>query len=98
MGFFGLGLCVALVLTSNRKYIVSKVDGKFRPGLHLWAGGALAMLIFLPRLIWQILNGWPTIEFMRNCVAFAGDSPLRDLLMPAAALVHIRRTDRLRSR
>ena len=28
MGFFGLGLCVALVLTRNRKYIVSKVDGK----------------------------------------------------------------------
>ena len=39
MGFFGLGLCVALVLTPNRKYIVSKVDGKFRPGLYLWGGG-----------------------------------------------------------
>ena len=80
MGFFGLGLCVALVLTRNRKYIVSKVDGKFRPGLHLWGGGALAMLIFLPHLIWQILNDWPTIEFMRNSIALNGTSPLEFLL------------------
>ena len=81
MGFFGLGLCVALVLTSNRKYIVSKVDGKFRPGLHLWGGAALAFLIFLPHLIWQVLNDWPTLEFMRNSNALHGDSPavfLRD--------------------
>ncbi len=76
MGFFGMGLCVALVLTRNRKYIMSKIDGKFRPGLHLWGGGALAMLIFLPHLIWQVLNGWPTIEFMRNSIALHGDSPL----------------------
>jgi hypothetical protein len=59
---------------------VSKVDGKFQPGLYLWAGGALAMLIFLPHLIWQVLNGWPTIEFMRNSIALQGDSPLGFLL------------------
>ncbi len=80
MGFFGLGLCLALVLTSNRKYIVSKIDGKFRPGLHLWSGGALAMLIFLPHLIWQILNDWPTIEFMSNSIALHGASPIEFLL------------------
>jgi len=80
MGFFGLGLCVALALTRNRKYIVSKVDGKFRPGLYLWGGGALAMLIFLPHLIWQVRNGWPTIEFMRNSIALHGASPIEFLL------------------
>jgi hypothetical protein len=80
MGFFGLGLCVALVLTPNRRYIVSKVEGKFRPGLYLWGGGALAILIFLPHLIWQVLNDWPTIEFMRNSIALHGDSPLEFLL------------------
>ncbi len=79
MGFFGLGLCVALLLTSNRKYIMSRVDGKFRPGLHLWGGGALAVLIFLPHLIWQIQNEWPTIEFMRNSIAAFGASPLEFL-------------------
>ncbi len=79
MGFFGLGLCVALVLTRNRKYIVSKVDGKFRPGLHLWGGGALALLIVLPHLIWQVRNDWPTIEFMRNSIAAFGASPFEFL-------------------
>lgn len=79
MGFFGLGLCVALVLTPDRKYIASKVDGKLRPGLHLWGGGALAMLIFLPHLIWQVRNDWPTIEFMRNSIAAFGASPLEFL-------------------
>ncbi len=80
MGFFGLGLCVALVLTPHRKYIVSKVNGTFRPGLFLWGGGALAMLIFLPHLIWQGLNDWPTVEFMDNVTALHGDSPLEFLL------------------
>jgi 4-amino-4-deoxy-L-arabinose transferase-like glycosyltransferase len=80
MGFFGLGLCVALLLTNNRKYIMSRVDGKFRPGLHLWSGGVLAFLIFLPHLIWQIQNEWPTIEFMRNSIALHGASPLGFLL------------------
>jgi hypothetical protein len=37
-------------------------------------------LIFLPHLIWQVLNGWPTIEFMRNSIALHGDSPLGFLL------------------
>ncbi len=79
MGFLGLGLCVALVLTRSRKYIVSRVDGKFRPGLYLWGSGALAVLIFLPHLIWQVLNDWPTIEFMRNSNAAFGTSPLEFL-------------------
>jgi len=79
MGFFGMGLFVALVLTRNRKYIVSKVDGKLRPGLYLWGGGALALLIFLPHLIWQVRNDWPTIEFMRNSLASNRVSPLEFL-------------------
>jgi len=86
MGFFGLGLCVALVLTPNRKYIVSKVDGKLRPGLYLWGGGALAMLIFLPHLIWQVLNDWPTIEFMRNSLANNSTSPIEFLLFQVTAI------------
>jgi hypothetical protein len=89
MGFFGLGLCVALVLTRNRKYIVSKVDGKFRPGLHLWGAAALAMLIFLPHLIWQIRNDWPTIEFMRNSLANNSTSPLEFLLSQLQGIGHL---------
>jgi len=89
MGFFGLGLCVALVLTSNRKYILSKVDGKFRPGLSLWGGAALALLIFLPHLLWQIHNDWPTIEFMRNSLANNRTSPLEFLLSQLQGIGHL---------
>jgi hypothetical protein len=39
------------------------------------------MLIFLPHLIWQALNDWPTIEFMRNSTALHGDSPLGFLFL-----------------
>ncbi len=44
-------------LTKNRKYLVRR---KF------WMGAALAFLIFLPYLIWQVRNGFPTLEFYAN--------------------------------
>jgi hypothetical protein len=53
----GFGLVVGLVLTRQRRYFLS---GWF------WLGGALAGLIFLPYVLWQIPNGWPTLEFMHN--------------------------------
>lgn len=55
--FFGLGLFVGLVLTTNRKFLISP---------KLWLTGIIAFLIFLPNLIWQIVNKWQTLEFMRN--------------------------------
>ena len=76
MGYLLIGLCVALLLTPNRKYFLSKVDGKLRPGWHLWGGVALAFLIFLPHVIWQVQNGWPTVEFARGSNAAFGSTPL----------------------
>jgi 4-amino-4-deoxy-L-arabinose transferase-like glycosyltransferase len=32
----------------------------------LWAGGCLAFALWLPNLVWQALNDWPTLEFTRN--------------------------------
>jgi hypothetical protein len=57
MLFLGLGLVVGLVLSRQRRHFLS---GWF------WLGGALAGLIFLPYVLWQIPNGWPTLEFMHN--------------------------------
>jgi hypothetical protein len=57
MLFLGLGLVVGLLLTEHRR--------EFRCG-WFWMGGALAGLLFLPHLVWQAQNGWPTIEFMQN--------------------------------
>lgn len=53
----GFGLVVGLVLTRERRHFLS---GWF------WFGGALAGLIILPYVLWQIPNGWPTLEFIHN--------------------------------
>ena len=55
--YLGFGLVVGLVLA--RRWDV------FRSRLF-WAGGLLAFAIFLPHLLWQHANGWPTLEFMAN--------------------------------
>ena len=55
MLFFGAGLLVGLLLTPLRKHLQT-------PWPYL--GGAVAFLIFLPNLLWQISNGWPTVGFL----------------------------------
>ena len=52
-----VGLTVGLVLTDERRHLASK---------WLWLGAALACVLFLPNLLWQIANGWPSLEFYRN--------------------------------
>jgi len=51
--FFGAAVAVAIVLTPLRSELR-------RP--WIWIGAAVALLIFLPNLIWQWQNGFPTIE------------------------------------
>jgi hypothetical protein len=46
-----------LLLTKQRKQLASR---------WFWAGAALAGILFLPHIIWQISNGFPSLEFMRN--------------------------------
>jgi 4-amino-4-deoxy-L-arabinose transferase-like glycosyltransferase len=55
--FLGCGVVIGLVLTKQRRQLLSK---------WFWLGGALAALIFLPYILWQIPNGWPTLEFMET--------------------------------
>jgi len=57
VGFLGFGLVVGLLVTSARKHLLSK---------WLWVGGLLAFVIFLPHVLWQVENGFPTREFIRN--------------------------------
>jgi len=61
MLFLGSGLFVGLLLTRQRKHLLS---GWF------WAGGAVAGLIFIPHIAWQMRYGWPTLEFMANAQKF----------------------------
>jgi hypothetical protein len=60
MLFFGFGVFAGLLLTPERRH--------FR-GPWIWLGGALAAVVFLPHVIWQVVNGWPTLEFIRNATA-----------------------------
>lgn len=61
MLFLGFGLFVGLLLTRQRKQLLS---GWF------WAGGAIAGLVFIPHIAWQMHYGWPTLEFMANAQKF----------------------------
>lgn len=58
--FFGFGVFAGLLLTPERRH--------FR-GPWIWLGGAIAVLIFLPHVLWQVRQGWPTAEFVRNATA-----------------------------
>ncbi len=58
---FGVfGLIAGMALAPSRRYLLSG---------RLVAGGALAALIFLPHLLWEVANGFPTSEFIRNATA-----------------------------
>ncbi len=57
VAFLGAGLVAGLALTRARSHLRSP---------WLWAGGALAAALFAPHVLWEIANGAPTLEFMRN--------------------------------
>ena len=57
IAIFAFALLLGLVLARERKLL-------FTP--WLLAGGAVALLIFLPNLIWNIRHHWPFLELMHN--------------------------------
>ena len=48
------------------------VTGKWRLVLNKWfaAGSLIAFIIFMPNIIWQILNNFPSLEFYRNIATY----------------------------
>lgn len=57
VGLLGVGLAAGLVLA--RRFDVLR-------GRWLYAGGALAAVLFAPHVLWQITHDWPTREFVAN--------------------------------
>jgi hypothetical protein len=57
MLIFGFGLVAGLMLTRERRWLRSP---------WLWAGGALALLIFLPNLLWNVRHHFPFLELQAN--------------------------------
>jgi len=68
--WLGAGLAVGLLLTAQRKLLLTK---------KAWVAAGIAFLIFLPHVIWQALNHFPTLEFIRNASAekYSATSPLK---------------------
>ncbi|MGB7069257.1 MAG: glycosyltransferase family 39 protein [Pyrinomonadaceae bacterium] len=57
MAFFGIAMVAGLLLTKDRKVFANK---------YIWLGGAIAFLLFLPNLRWQIQTNWATLELLRT--------------------------------
>jgi hypothetical protein len=68
MLLLGTGVFVGLLL-SGRQHLR-------RP--WVWMGGAIAVVLFAPHVLWQVRNGWPTLEFIENARAYkiAATTPL----------------------
>ncbi len=64
MAFFGFAVVVGLLLVRERKAFRSR---------WIWLGGAIALAIFLPNLIWNIQHHWPFLELMHNIRASGRD-------------------------
>ena len=54
---FGGAVAVALILSQERRELLKP---------WIWAGLAIALLIFLPNVLWQVQNGYPTLEDIEN--------------------------------
>lgn len=69
---FGFGVVAGLILTGHARLLRSR---------WAWLAAAVALLIFLPNLIWEARHGWPQIEVVRNAREFKNEpvSPWRFL-------------------
>jgi hypothetical protein len=69
---FGFALIAGLLLTGERRVMNTR---------WLWIGGAIALVIFLPNLIWEAHHRWSQIEVVTNARNFKNTpiGPLRFL-------------------
>jgi hypothetical protein len=54
---FGFAVAIALLASPQRRELLKP---------WIWLGGSIAILLFLPNLIWQIQHGFPTLEDLKN--------------------------------
>ncbi len=70
MAMFAAGLVFGLLLTAQRRLLASR---------WLWIGGAVAALIFLPNLLWNLHHHFPFLELQANIRRSGRDVPLGPL-------------------
>lgn len=57
MALYGIGAVVGIMSTGARRAF---------SGRWIWLGGAVALVVFLPNLIWMASNGFPHLEMLAN--------------------------------
>jgi hypothetical protein len=57
---FAFGLVVGILLSSQRRLLRTRDP---------YIAVAIALTMFIPHVLWQIFNDWPTREFIRNAAA-----------------------------
>jgi hypothetical protein len=70
MLMFGAGMIVGLLPTKERRRLANR---------WLWIGGAIAFLIFLPNLLWNIQHHFPFLELQANIRRNGRDTALGPL-------------------
>jgi len=70
MLILGAGMVLGLLLTPQRRVLASP---------WLWLAGAIAFLIFLPNLLWNIQHHFPFLELQANIRRSGRDVPLTPL-------------------
>jgi dolichyl-phosphate-mannose-protein mannosyltransferase len=70
MLILGAGIVFGLLLTPQRRMFASP---------WLWLGGAIAFLVFLPNLLWNIQHHFPFLELQANIRRSGRDVPLGPL-------------------
>jgi Dolichyl-phosphate-mannose-protein mannosyltransferase len=80
MLFFGSGLTIGLLLTPARCVFRSA---------WIWVGAAIVVLLFLPNLLWEIRNNYPTIQLLHTVIGtkYSTVTPL-EFVAQQALLTH----------
>jgi len=78
MLLFGAGIVFGLLLTPQRRALMSP---------WLWIGGAIAFLIFLPNLLWNIQHHFPFLEVQADIRRSGRDVPLGPLVFFAQEIL-----------
>ncbi len=58
--WLGFGIFSGIVLTENRRWLATR---------HPWTAAGLALLLFLPFILWNLLHDNAHLEFIRNATA-----------------------------
>jgi 4-amino-4-deoxy-L-arabinose transferase-like glycosyltransferase len=57
MAFFAAAIVAGFLVTDARRYLASR---------WLWAGGAIALLIWAPNLVWEVRHQFVSFDFLRS--------------------------------